>query len=155
MSLWQALQSGPDGIRAAMRLSYEKHMKKAVKGTIGVGTDSFHSTAMFGALGSRNKVSGYPFNEPYIWIELAPFLELEDHYALEVLVEYAVWREMPKEVNTSDIEGLTTAVNRGVAKMIDKRHPALQIVARPDFAIPWATLISAEVRSSITEIDAT
>lgn len=152
MAFWRTLQSGPDGIRAAMHLSYEKHLKKALSGKIGVETDPPHSTAMFGALGTRNKVSGYPVNEPYIWIELSPFLELEAQLGVEALADYAVWRELPNELTEPQLENLANTINGGLLQMLKKKHPALQIAIRPDFAIPWASLISKQTRTSVNKM---
>jgi hypothetical protein len=155
MSFWQRLQGNAAGIRAAMRDSYQKHLKKARLGQIGVGTDPPHATAMFGALGTRNKVLGLPFGEPYLWTELFPFLELDDQEGLEALADYAVWRELPSDLTERQLQNLASTINAGLTRMLKKNNPAVKLAVRPDFAIQWSKLISEQTKSSIRETNST
>ena len=106
-----------EGIREAMRMSYDKHLRLATKGKIDFLTATTpHQCALYGALGARYMVSGVPIDNPIaqslIWADLLPFLHLNQETAREALAEYVVYKEMPKEAK---ISWLTTLVKQGCA----------------------------------------
>lgn len=94
----RTLRPGPDGARAAMRLSYAKHRRGASRGKSST-EDSPHVVGVFGALGTRYKGNGTlpsgTMPEAILWPELAPFLEMPEADAVTALVEYVVWQEYP------------------------------------------------------------
>ncbi|MDD4051243.1 MAG: hypothetical protein PHR28_05010 [candidate division Zixibacteria bacterium] len=92
---------GAEGIRKAMRKSYLKHYRLAIEmdtATILDGT-SPHQAALYGALGSRMKARRQAVVEIITWMELLPFMLLEETEGIETLSEYVVYQEMPKKAN--------------------------------------------------------
>jgi hypothetical protein len=83
----------PEGSRERCRLSYDKHLRLALKGA-GVKGDPPHHTALYGALASWYKVRGVDVPEVSIWGELAPFLLITpEGTAREALAEYSLYLE--------------------------------------------------------------
>ncbi|WP_319478436.1 hypothetical protein [Marispirochaeta aestuarii] len=149
MSIFSLFSNSPKGIREAMIISYEKHLKKAIRGEIET-KNSPHETAMFGSLGTRNKVVGLPTNEAYIWIELSPFLELNDYsIALKMLSLYAAWREIPDKIKTEEKEILQQSIKKGIEKLVEKKSPYVDIFSLPNFAISWSSLIKTDIAQEI------
>jgi len=116
MGFWHQLKNinNAEGIRETMRMSYDKHFKLAMKGKIPLSGETPHRIALYGALGSRFRVSGVPVDnviaEAVVWADLLPFLYLDQHSAREALAEYVVYKEMPKDAR---ISWLTTVVKQG------------------------------------------
>jgi hypothetical protein len=116
MGLWDLLKNinNAEGIREAMRMSYNKHFKLAMNGKIPLNNTTPHRIALYGALASRFRLSGVPVDnvtaEALIWADLLPFLYLDQHTACEALAEYVVYKEMPKDAK---ISWLTTLVQKG------------------------------------------
>jgi hypothetical protein len=86
-----------EGIRESMRVSYDKHLRKAHSGAIGAPDTTPAHCALYGALGTRYMSRGRLAAEPMVWAELAPFLALHDSDAREILAEYVVYCEKPTE----------------------------------------------------------
>ncbi len=114
MGLWNLFKNAnnADGIREAMRMSYDNSLKLAVKSGLQRSSDVARHLALFGTLESRYQVSGVPTEnaETLIWAELLPFMWLDEHAAREALAEYVVYKEMPADAK---ISWLTDIVQRG------------------------------------------
>lgn len=99
-----------DGTRAAMRRAYRTSARRArrrgdpsaIKDTLpdGASDDPAHVVGLFEALASRYAASGVSRQEiehrtasGYLWIELMPFLFLDQEDAVEALAEYVLWKE--------------------------------------------------------------
>ena len=106
---------GADGIREAMRDSYEKHARSAREGRI-PSTDPPHSVGLYGALGSRYRARGRAVAEVVLWGELAPFLSMKETEAVEALAEYVVYKEMP---NKARVEWLKQVINASIESCKD------------------------------------
>ena len=88
-----------EGCREAMRMSYKKHLRLALRG-IAPSCDSPHHIGLYGALCTRHMTYGMhisPSMEPELWAELAPFLLMSETDAVESLAEYVVYKELPRE----------------------------------------------------------
>lgn len=134
--------SSADGVRAAMRHSYHKHHKRAVEGHIQVpdGT-SLHHGALFGALASRYRVTS-TYNdsmEPFLWLELAPFLEMTEQGSVDALAEYVVYRELPSESRT---EWLGRLITNALMALGAKGMSMLRLGEQA--GAPWVQLVSRQ-----------
>lgn len=153
MGLWNLVKNinNPEGIREAMRRSYDKNFELADKSGLAqtaskVSGDSLKETtrcfALFGALEARYLVSGVPTEiaEKLIWAELLPFLYLDKATGREALAEYVVYKEMPADANISWIE---TVVQRGYelakSKKDKKAYNAWMPVAKTN-GVVWLLL---------------
>ena len=97
MSWIDRLRGGPQGIREAMQLSYERHLRTALRPGRAV-VDSPHRIALYGALASRYRTRGISPLEPELWAELAPFVSMTpDALAVQALAEYVVYQELPDD----------------------------------------------------------
>jgi len=117
MGFWNLIcnLNNADGIREAMRLSFDKHLRLAREGKAGNPDVTPLQVALFGAMASRFMVSGVevtPETEPTIWADLAPFLGLAREEAREAVAEYVVYKERPAEAR---ISWLTALVQKGCA----------------------------------------
>lgn len=145
MGFWHQFKNinNAEGIRETMRMSYDKHLKLTMKGKmpLSAGTTP-HSVALYGALGSRFRVSGIPVNnfiaEALIWADLLPFLYLDSEIAREALAEYVVYKEMPKDAK---ISWLTTIVQKGcqAGKDNHEEYDTFMTVAKANGAV-WLLL---------------
>jgi len=110
-----------EGIREAMRISYNNSLELVVKSGLAqtaskVSGDPLSETttyfALFNTLESRYIASGVSIEnaEKLIWAELLPFLYLDEDTAREALAEYVVYKEMPKDARISWLE---VVVQRG------------------------------------------
>jgi len=138
--------SGIEGIRSAMRQSYKQHFQKQLHSP---STDnSAHSAGLFGALATRNLVSGRDFSEPDVWMELTPFLYMEQMESVRALQEYAVYREAAGQMRLDDIAFLRSQLNQAVNRIIEEAG-----IDRLSFALlktyPWVTLFDERTRSRI------
>ena len=118
MGFWNLLKNlgYPEGIREAMRMSYDKHYRLALGGQIVQGDVEPLHAALFGAMASRYQLSGVPHSamtEVLIWAELGPFLWLDGPTAREAIAEYVVYKERPSEARIAWLEAV---VRRGCEK---------------------------------------
>ena len=111
MGFFKKIFGGADGIRETMRESYEKHRQAAPR-----GEDTFppHEFGLFGALGTRYMSRRESPAEMVVWAELAPFLLMDEAEAVEVLAEYAVYRE---SVNDSRFDWLSDRINAAFERL--------------------------------------
>jgi len=138
-----------EGIREAMRLSYNNNLNLVVE--IGlvqaaskVSGDTLSETrryfALFNTLESRYLASGVSTEntEKLIWAELLPFLYLDEETACEALAEYVVYKEMPKDAKIPWLEGI---VQRGYELVKNRKaYNAWMPVAKSNGAI-WLLLL--------------
>jgi hypothetical protein len=106
MGLFTKLFGGADGIREAMRESYQMHVKLARQKSL----DFPHAIGLYGALGSRYKVRQLPVVEVAIWAELSPFLEMNESDAIEAIAEYAVFQQRPNDARQEWLAGVINEV---------------------------------------------
>jgi len=101
---------GASGIRNAMKKSYFKHYKMAMPDSVRLqkAETSPHQAGLYGALGSRIQVRGQKIIESVLWMELFPFMLMDENVAIEALAEYAVYQELPQK---ADIELLGSQIN--------------------------------------------
>jgi len=133
-----------EGIRDAMRWSYEKHHELAVETGLSPAGREPWQLALYGALSTRYLASGIPVDnsiaECLIWADLLPFLYLEQDIAREALAEYVVYKEMPRDAR---ISWLTTLVQQGCKIGKDKNpdeYSALLETAEAD-GVAWLLLL--------------
>ncbi|HUT12531.1 MAG TPA: hypothetical protein VMY42_18680 [Thermoguttaceae bacterium] len=117
MGLWNLIRNlnNAEGIREAMRQSFDKHLRLAREGRAGNRDVTPLQVALFGAMASRFMVSGVevtPEAQLIIWVDLGPFLWLAPEEAREAVAEYVVYKEMPADAN---IRWLTAIVQKGCA----------------------------------------
>jgi hypothetical protein len=148
MGFWHQLKNinNAEGIRETMRMSYDKHLKLAQNGKIPLNGETPHRTALYGALGSRFRVSGVPVDnviaEALIWADLMPFLYLDSDIGREALAEYVVYKEMPKDAK---ISWLTTLVQKGcqIAQNNHEEYNMLITIAKTNGAV-WLLLLEGK-----------
>ena len=154
MGLWDFLKDMNDaeGIREAMRRSYDKNYELADKSGLAqtaseVAGDSVAETtryfALFGALEARYLVSGVATEaaEKLIWAELLPFLYLDKAMGREALAEYVVYKEMPADANISWLETVVQSGYELARSRRDKKaYDAWMPVARTNGAV-WLLLL--------------
>jgi len=102
---WIFPKTFADGCREAMRKSYEKHVRLAKQGKI-AASGSPHSIGLYGALGSRYRLSWRRIVEVEMWSELVPFLLMNESEAVEALAEYVVYQEEPLHVRVTWLKDL-------------------------------------------------
>lgn len=147
MGFWYLIKNrnNTEGIREAMRMSYDKHLKLSIEGKIHSLTPTQPEwLALYGALSTRYVVSGVPIDnmiaEWLIWADLLPFLYLEPDIAREALAEYIVYKEMPRDAR---ISWLTTIVQQGCKIGKDKNddeYNELMATAEANGAV-WLLLL--------------
>jgi hypothetical protein len=82
----------PEGARESTRLSYDQHLRGALKGR-GPKDEPPHHAALYGVLASWYKVRGLRVPEVSIWGEVAPFLLVPEAMAREAIAEYTLYLE--------------------------------------------------------------
>ena len=129
---------GAQGIRDAMIKSYHKYAKRPVVQGIAIGKDiSLHQFCLYGALSSRYLAGFKSIPEVVIWVELAPFLELEPDDSLSALAEYIVYKEMPVK---ADVTYLSMQVKKGLSLYEDEDREAFLKVANMN-KLGWVSLL--------------
>jgi hypothetical protein len=103
---------GANGIRDAMKRTYEKHYELARQGKIPASSDDPHYAGLFGALGSRYRLLG-KFSEQAVFLEVMPFWKLDPSVGKEALAEYVVFMESPKDCNQ---EWLSSQIKEGLRR---------------------------------------
>ena len=137
MGFIDMLLGTPEGVRESMRRSYDKHYNLAASGQLGSPDDDLHQIGLYGALASRLQARGAPVQEPAVWAELAPFLQLEQETALEALAEYALYTERPNEART---EWLISVIKQGYQHGAGtEQFDALSFLARAN-GVAWVAL---------------
>ena len=137
------LKNPAEGIRNAMRLSYQKHCTLRISGHGPADDTSPHHLGLYGALASRYQARGTPMPEGIIWGELVPFLLMDEATSIEALAEYVVYKETPQEAK---IECLTQFINESL-----RRKPSKDDVVRPMASygflnqVPWVELLEDDI----------
>lgn len=137
-----------EGVRKAMRKSYEQHVQKIANGVIPVpdGTTA-HQAALYGALGSRYKARWKPFNEVAIWAELIPFMLMREEDAIGALIEYVVYQELPGEAN---ILWLSEMINDVLRKPYSSEDsPRAMAPMAVTNRVAWYLLLDSDVKNKI------
>ena len=116
---------GAQGIRDAMVKSYHRHICKLRRHPPPAGT-TLHQAALYGALATRYIAGFEPRLEVAVWMELAPFLNLEPDEGLAALAEYVVYKEMPTE---ADAATLSISIRKGLAFFDEEQREAFEMTA--------------------------
>lgn len=144
MGILTKVFGGADGIREAMRDSYEKHARLAREGRI-PSTDPPHSIGLYGALGSRYQAHRKSVAEVVLWGELAPFLLMEETEAVEALAEYVVYKEMP---NKARVEWLKQVMNASIESCQDDSRKVMAAGGLLN-RVAWCSLLEPRVFETI------
>jgi len=103
---------GAEGIRDAMRKSYDKHYELARQGKLPTSSDDPHYAGLFGALGSRYRLQG-KYSEQTVFLEVIPFWKLDHSTGKEALAEYVVYMESPRDARR---DWLSSQIKEGLRK---------------------------------------
>lgn len=146
MGLWDVIKNlnNADGVREAMRMSYDKHLRKAQAGEISAPGSSLAQFALYGALATRYQASGLNPPEQTVWAELTPFMGLGDADGREYLAEYVVYRERPVEARTVP---LRRKINEGL-RAANTEVKAMAAVALMQ-GVAWGRLLDEPTRSML------
>jgi len=131
-----------EGIRESMRMSYDKHLRKAHSGAIAAPDTTPAHCALYGALGTRYMSEGRLPPESILWGELAPFLALRESDAREYLAEYVVYCEKPAEAR---VDVLRAKVNEGLRRA--NREVRMMAFMALQHEVAWARLLEQPVRA--------
>ena len=145
------LSRGTKGIRAAMRHSYEKHAKLARMGKIGAPSDPPHLTGLFGALETRNNVCGIVASEATNWLELSPFIYMDEEQAVSLLSVYAAYRELPWEITEDAKTYLILHLNIAVLKAFEKEPWSIRAILDQRLNFLWIHLLSDATLKAIAD----
>lgn len=142
MGLWKLLKNtgNSEGIREAMRMSYDKHFNLATEGRIPGGGDDPHQTGLYGALASRLRLSGVqvgPATEPLIWVELLPFTVLDKATGREALAEYVVFKECPADARMDWLKGI---IRKGIARVKQQEETEAMMMVASANGVAWLSL---------------
>lgn len=133
-----------DSVRDAMSSSYEKHFLAAKQGKIPLQEGvSAHLAALYGALATRYIAAGIPQYEPHLWSELSPFLLMDEKDSKLALMEYVVYKEIPKEGNK---QMLFQLINKAMATLSAANGDlrAMAVAAKFQNGIGWINLLSED-----------
>ena len=131
-----------EGIREAMRMSYDKHLKKAYSGAISAPDTTPAQSALYGALGTRYLARGQVVPEVQLWKELIPFLALRDSDARESLAEYVVYCEKPAEAR---VDVLRAKINEGLRRA--NKEVRIMAFTAMQQGVAWTRLLEEQVRA--------
>lgn len=127
MGWWKLITNAgsAEGIREAMRMSFDKHVRQAEQGRI--GGPPLHA-GLYGALATRMMMRQLPSDEASLVPEIAPFMKLDQAEAREAIAEYAVLQECPQEARKL---WLADVVKRGSRRAgTEREYQAVFCVAR-------------------------
>ena len=129
-----------------------EHKKEHIKSSRARNTS--HETGLFGALGTRNRATT-PDSQIWVWVELTPFLYMEEQESLEALVEYAVYREIPL-VDAEEkvkLRFLKNALNRAVKKIISETDESMTSLGMSHWKrYVWVSLLDDDLQERIARI---
>jgi hypothetical protein len=143
----------PEGCRESTRLSYDKHMRLALKGKKKTD-DSPHHTALYGALGTWYKIRQRPIVEHMVWGELIPFLLLPEKEAKEALSEYTLYLEdIVEHRYQSDtgvkIDWLAHLINDSLRAVFSEDSPYRFGAAMSANYVGWHYLLAEDVKAQV------
>jgi len=132
-----------EGVREAMRMSYEKHFDLARRGQIGSSDDNPHHNAVGGAMWTRMQVRGQATWEHLSYAEALPFMFLDPKEGREAVAEYAVAVERPAEAK---IGWLKQMIEKGCrAGQPQEMFRTFFTMAKLNQA-SWLALVPAEIQ---------
>ena len=108
---------GAEGIRDAIRKSYEKHYELAQQGKLPTSADDPHYAGLFGALGSRYRLQG-KYSEQMVFLEVIPFWRLDHSTGKEAIAEYVVYMESPRDARR---DWLSSQIKEGLRKLASEK----------------------------------
>ncbi len=129
--------ASPEGGRDAMRSSYKQHVKLAQKSNL----SNAHEFGLYGALASRYKTRWQEPIKPTeseIWIELIPFLSMNEQESVEVLAEYVLYQEWPMESKISWLKEKINEALLNISEFTDEQKAFILL------RVAWYSLISPE-----------
>jgi len=153
MGFFKILLSGnsPKGVREAMRMSYKKHLRLALRGMASMCDDP-HQFGLYGALSTRYMSMGIqmsPALEPVVWAELTPFILMTQANAVESLAEYIVYKEMPHAANVPWLEKL---INNALRKPpASNESPRTMAPMGIIYQVEWCALLDPDVKIPLEE----
>ncbi len=133
-----------EGIREAMRMSYEKHVRNSRATNRACDDLDHHYAGLCGALGSRFYARGLRVPEMAVLASVAPFLAMSREDGVEALAEYVVLQERPGEARRA---WLSCAVNRALRATNDEVVSGFVIRGLAQ-AVQWSQLLEADVRAT-------
>lgn len=145
------MSAGPDGIREAMRASYEKHYQIALREPPSVD-NSPHASGLYGALGTRYLVTGKLTDKLSLMAEVAPFLSMNEAEGQQMLTEYVVYQEQPQGAH---VDQLRAALNSVVSLLIRQQTDTFRagmlycVVNGLLNNVRWAELLNTSSREAI------
>ena len=148
------LSGTPEGCRESTRISYDQHLRGALKSKRKT-EDIPHHTALYGALASWYKIRRQPIREVVLWAELAPFLLLPQKEAREAIAEYTLYLEDVVEHRYANetgikIEWLSQLIN-GVLRAAPAGEASLHSMATVGImnGAAWYHLLDADVKAQL------
>lgn len=141
----------PEGCRRAMRQSYQQHYDLALRGATPTTSDA-HDAGLFGALGTRYKLTGVfrapGFPDVVLWPELAPFLLMSQADAVEAVAEYVLWQERPSAARTDWLaRKINEALRNKPSSEDSPRHFASAAFINQ---VRWCDLLDTENRKALS-----
>lgn len=124
-----------EGIREAMTTAYQRHRRAA---PADLGDTSPHKVGLYQALATRYAAAGNPIPEILIWLELTPFMALDETTALDALAEYVVLKEIP---NRARLAFLTGAIRKGVEAAAKNEELQIQLEEAIAQGAFWTVLL--------------
>lgn len=144
MGWWKLFtnMNNAEGIREAMRMSYDKHFDLVRSGQLPANGAPHHHIGLFGALGTRYQLRGVGVTEIVIWGSLAPFLAMSAKEGVNALAEYVVLQERPVDAKRA---WLCVAINRALRRNLDENLLMLAHIGL-DNRVLWCELLEDDVR---------
>lgn len=127
---------GAQGIRDSVKKAYRKH-REAYRTKSPAEEFSEHHAALHGALVLRYAAAYRAVPEALVWLELIPFLPLEEEEAVEAVAEYVVYQERGRD---ADLDGLRSSVRRGLAGLSREDRKEFTAAAE-NYRFAWRRLL--------------
>ena len=129
-----------------MKNSYKKHLNLALKRKIPLAYGvTPHIAGLYGALSTRYIAAKIPQLEPFLWIELTPFLLMDEKESINALAEYVSCSRNPEDKQE---EWLKRVINNALRKIQsaneDRRAMAVMALIYP--TIYWRILLNQDVK---------
>lgn len=132
-----------EGSRMLTRRTYNAYFDKAKRGEFHTN-DSPHYMGLYGALGNWKNANRQSVNEMQMWVELAPFLVMNEEDSVEALAEYIVFMDRHKYDEYPRIDMLTSKLNNAL-KYSTGEIRELAIVGVSN-RFDWCNLIDEDIK---------